>query len=85
MNKSLEGRIEALEQRLGTHRLEVWLCQVRPGTLEADYRFGGLQGGPMIEREPRETLDAFQERIRVAFPPKRTGDVAVYRLRRESL
>ena len=39
----------------------------------------------MIERDPGETLDAFQKRITMAFPPTRTGEVIIYRLRRESL
>lgn len=92
MNKSLEGRIEALERRLGTRGPKwprvIWIRAVgAEGEDEASYRFGGpaFDGNRdnMLERRPGETLDAFEERIKAAFPPKRKGDVSTYLLTSE--
>lgn len=89
MNKNLVRRIEALERRLGTSGpkwpLVIWIRTVGgDGEDEASYRFGGPcfdgERDNMLERDPGETLDAFEERIKAAFPPKRKGDVSIYRL-----
>jgi hypothetical protein len=91
MSKTLESRIERLEQRLGTRDPKfpttIWIRFVGR-TIEEDdaYRYGGKafcragEDDSMIEREPGETLDAFRERVEAAFPPKRKGNVSVYLL-----
>lgn len=92
MSKTLESRIEALEQRLGTHGPKwptiIWIRTVgAEGEDEASWRFGGRcfdgERDNMLERKPGEALDAFETRIEVAFPPKRKGDVSIYLLTSE--
>jgi hypothetical protein len=89
MSKTLESRIERLEQRLGTRGpqwpTEIWIRFVGgAGEDDAAFRYGGKafrragDDDTMIERGSGETLDAFCGRIKAASPHKRKGGVSVY-------